>query len=120
MTSPLLGDSSPAGHDWLRLGSTSPVCSGSLPSTITVIIGATAELDATSSSRGYTPACAAPASKAGTSGGLPSSSMRGRHPAGEQQRGQSLGQLARSYRVFRTTIHRLLREHAATDMEKSV
>jgi DNA invertase Pin-like site-specific DNA recombinase len=37
----------------------------------------------------------------------------------DRQRGQSLGQLARSYRVSRTTIHRVLREHAAADMEKS-
>jgi DNA invertase Pin-like site-specific DNA recombinase len=38
----------------------------------------------------------------------------------DRERGQSLGELARSYRVSRTTIHRLLREHAAADMEKSV
>ena len=38
----------------------------------------------------------------------------------DRQRGQSLGQLARSYRVSRTTIHRVLREHAATTtLEKS-
>ena len=37
----------------------------------------------------------------------------------DRQRGQSLGQLARSYRVSRTTIHRVLREHAPADMEKS-
>ena len=37
----------------------------------------------------------------------------------DRERGQSLGELARSYRVSRTTIHRVLREHAATDMEKS-
>ena len=37
----------------------------------------------------------------------------------DRERGQSLGELARSYRVSRTTIYRVLREHAATDMEKS-
>ena len=37
----------------------------------------------------------------------------------DRARGHSLGQLARSYRVSRTTIHRMLREHAAADMEKS-
>jgi len=38
----------------------------------------------------------------------------------DRLRGQSLGQLARSYRVSRTTIHRVLREHAATTtLEKS-
>jgi DNA invertase Pin-like site-specific DNA recombinase len=38
----------------------------------------------------------------------------------DRQRGQSLGQLARSYRVSRTTIHRVLREHATTTtLEKS-
>jgi len=35
----------------------------------------------------------------------------------DHQRGQSLGQLAKSYRVSRTTIHRVLREHAT--LEKS-
>ena len=33
--------------------------------------------------------------------------------------GHSLGQLARNYRVLRTTIHRVLREHTATTPEKS-
>jgi len=38
----------------------------------------------------------------------------------DRERSQSLGELARSYRVSRTTIHRLLREHAATTtLEKS-
>jgi DNA invertase Pin-like site-specific DNA recombinase len=38
----------------------------------------------------------------------------------DRERGQSLGQLARSYGVSRTTIHRMLREHAATTtLEKS-
>ena len=37
----------------------------------------------------------------------------------DRQRGQSLGQLARSYRVSRTSIHRVLRQHASADMEKS-
>jgi len=37
----------------------------------------------------------------------------------DRQRGQSLGQLAKSYRVSRTTIHRVLREHAPTTLEKS-
>ena len=37
----------------------------------------------------------------------------------DRERGQSLGQLARSYRVSRTTIHRVLREHATTTLEKS-
>ena len=37
----------------------------------------------------------------------------------DRQRGQSLGQLAKSYRVSRATIHRVLREHATTTLEKS-
>ena len=37
----------------------------------------------------------------------------------DRQRGHSLGQLAKSYRVSRTTIHRVLREHAPTALEKS-
>jgi len=37
----------------------------------------------------------------------------------DRQCGQSLGQLAKSYRVSRTTIHRVLREHAPTTLEKS-
>ena len=37
----------------------------------------------------------------------------------DRQRGQSLGQLAKSYRVSRATIHRVLREHAPTTLEKS-
>jgi DNA invertase Pin-like site-specific DNA recombinase len=36
----------------------------------------------------------------------------------DRQRGHSLGQLARSYRVSRTTIHRVLHEHASTTLEK--
>ena len=35
----------------------------------------------------------------------------------DRQRGDSLGQLARSYRVSRTTIHRVLREHAPAPQE---
>jgi DNA invertase Pin-like site-specific DNA recombinase len=38
----------------------------------------------------------------------------------DRQRGQSLGQLAKSYRVSRATIHRVLREHATTTSEKSI
>jgi DNA invertase Pin-like site-specific DNA recombinase len=37
----------------------------------------------------------------------------------DRQQGQSLGQLAKSYRVSRTTIHRVLREHAPTTLETS-
>jgi DNA invertase Pin-like site-specific DNA recombinase len=37
----------------------------------------------------------------------------------DRQRGQSLGELARTYRVSRTTVHRVLNEHAATTLEKS-
>jgi DNA invertase Pin-like site-specific DNA recombinase len=37
----------------------------------------------------------------------------------DRQRGQSLGELAKSYRVSRATIHRVLREHASTTLEKS-
>ena len=38
----------------------------------------------------------------------------------DRQRGQSLGQLAKSYSVSRATIHRVLREHATTTtLEKS-
>ncbi len=37
----------------------------------------------------------------------------------DRQRGQSLGQLAKSYRVSRATIRRVLREHAPTTLEKS-
>ena len=36
----------------------------------------------------------------------------------DRQRGHSLGQLARTYRVSRTTVHRVLREHASTTLEK--
>ncbi len=35
----------------------------------------------------------------------------------DRQRGHSLSQLARAYRVSRTTIHRVLREHASTLQE---
>lgn len=38
----------------------------------------------------------------------------------DRQSGQSLGQLARSHGVSRTTIHRVLREHTATTLEKPV
>jgi DNA invertase Pin-like site-specific DNA recombinase len=37
----------------------------------------------------------------------------------DRERGQSLGQLAKTHRVSRATIHRLLREHATTTLEKS-
>jgi DNA invertase Pin-like site-specific DNA recombinase len=37
----------------------------------------------------------------------------------DRHNGQSLGQLARSYRVSRTTVHRVLREHAPTTMQQS-
>jgi DNA invertase Pin-like site-specific DNA recombinase len=37
----------------------------------------------------------------------------------DRERGQSLGQLAKGHGVSRTTIHRVLREHAATVLEKS-
>ena len=35
----------------------------------------------------------------------------------DRQQGQSLGQLAQSYRASRATIHRVLREHATTNQE---
>jgi DNA invertase Pin-like site-specific DNA recombinase len=38
----------------------------------------------------------------------------------DRRRGRSLGQLALDYRVSRTTIHRVLHEHAPTTLEKSV
>ena len=43
------------------------------------------------------------------------------HPAILRDRrcGHSLGQLARNYRVSRTTIHRVLREHTASTLEKT-
>jgi DNA invertase Pin-like site-specific DNA recombinase len=37
----------------------------------------------------------------------------------DRQRGQSLGELARTYRVSRATVHRVLHEHASTTLEKS-
>ena len=37
----------------------------------------------------------------------------------DRERGQSLGQLAKGHGVSRTTIHRVLREHAPTALEKS-
>ena len=37
----------------------------------------------------------------------------------DRQHGHSLGELAKSYAVSRTTIYRVLREHAPTTMEKS-
>jgi DNA invertase Pin-like site-specific DNA recombinase len=37
----------------------------------------------------------------------------------DRQRGQSLGQLAKSYLVSRATIYRVLRDHASTTLEKS-
>jgi DNA invertase Pin-like site-specific DNA recombinase len=37
----------------------------------------------------------------------------------DRQRGRSLGELARTYSVSRTTIHRVLREHASAPLEKS-
>lgn len=37
----------------------------------------------------------------------------------DRQRGQSLGQIARNYRVTRTTVHRVLNEHAAVPPENT-
>jgi DNA invertase Pin-like site-specific DNA recombinase len=37
----------------------------------------------------------------------------------DRQRGQSLGQLAKSHGVSRTTVHRVLRQHVTTSQEKS-
>jgi DNA invertase Pin-like site-specific DNA recombinase len=37
----------------------------------------------------------------------------------DREHGQSLGQLAKTYRVSRATIHRVLKEHASTTSEKS-
>jgi DNA invertase Pin-like site-specific DNA recombinase len=37
----------------------------------------------------------------------------------DRRRGRSLGELARDYSVSRTTIHRVLHEHAPTTLEKS-
>jgi DNA invertase Pin-like site-specific DNA recombinase len=37
----------------------------------------------------------------------------------DRERGHSLGQLAKAHRVSRATIHRVLREHAPTALEKS-
>jgi DNA invertase Pin-like site-specific DNA recombinase len=37
----------------------------------------------------------------------------------DRERGQSLGQLAKTHRVSRATIHRVLRDHATTTLEKS-
>ena len=37
----------------------------------------------------------------------------------DRERGQSLGQLAKSHGISRTTVHRVLREHATTTLEKS-
>jgi DNA invertase Pin-like site-specific DNA recombinase len=37
----------------------------------------------------------------------------------DREHGQSLGQLAKAHRVSRATIHRVLREHATTTLEKS-
>ena len=50
----------------------------------------------------------------------------GRHPLEldreailrDRQRGQSLGQLAKTYRVSRATVHRVLHEHASTSQEQ--
>jgi len=36
----------------------------------------------------------------------------------DRQRGHSLGQIAKAYRVSRTTVHRVLSEHAPTSQEK--
>jgi len=36
----------------------------------------------------------------------------------DRQRGQSLGQLAKTYRISRTTVHRVLHEHAPTRQDK--
>jgi DNA invertase Pin-like site-specific DNA recombinase len=37
----------------------------------------------------------------------------------DRERGQSLGQLAKTHRVSRATIHRVLRDHATATLEKS-
>jgi DNA invertase Pin-like site-specific DNA recombinase len=37
----------------------------------------------------------------------------------DRQRGHSLGQLAKSHGISRSTVHRVLREHATTTLEKS-
>jgi DNA invertase Pin-like site-specific DNA recombinase len=37
----------------------------------------------------------------------------------DRERGQSLGQLAKSHGISRTTVHRVLRQHAVTTLEKS-
>ena len=37
----------------------------------------------------------------------------------DRDRGQSLGQLAKAHCVSRATIHRVLREHATTTLEKT-
>jgi DNA invertase Pin-like site-specific DNA recombinase len=37
----------------------------------------------------------------------------------DRERGHSLGQLAKSHGISRTTVHRVLREHATTALEKS-
>jgi len=37
----------------------------------------------------------------------------------DRERGQSLGQLAKSHGISRTTVHRVLRQHATTSLEKS-
>ena len=37
----------------------------------------------------------------------------------DRERGYSLGQLAKSHGISRTTVHRVLREHAAATLEKS-
>jgi DNA invertase Pin-like site-specific DNA recombinase len=37
----------------------------------------------------------------------------------DRQRGQSLGQLAKNHGISRTTVHRVLRQHASTTLEKS-
>jgi lambda repressor-like predicted transcriptional regulator len=37
----------------------------------------------------------------------------------DRRRGHSLGQLAKSHGISRSTVHRVLREHAPTTMEKS-
>ena len=37
----------------------------------------------------------------------------------DRERGHSLGQLAKSHGISRTTVHRVLRQHATTSLEKS-
>ena len=89
---------------------------GPLGRAIVVIIGAIAELERNLIIERCAPACAAHCLEGRPIGRKP---LDLDHIAilRDHQRGQSLGQLAKSYRVSRTTIHRVLREHAT--LEKS-